>query len=228
MPTSIKEIFLLALLGVVSNFSSVTALLKTIYSMVHVTLSTKECQNHLQRQAFAWFWYPTSLVSSTIPASAEEIRPQDWALRTSKKATRFSERQKSYLDENFSIGQETGHKIDTAPVTQNMRYAKDESGNRLFAVDEFLSPQQFQSYFARAAAKLKNRQEATAEEDVAAVEDQAAYSLTRTTVLENCQIVHPIVYESFNLCTMGRTKGIQNVNHRHASYDVRIFRFGCC
>ena len=87
-----------------------------------------------------------------------------------------------------------------------MRYAKDESGNRLFAVDEFLSPQQFQSYFARAAAKLKNRQEATAEEDVAAVEDQAAYSLTRTTVLENCQIVHPIVYESFNLCTMDAPK----------------------
>ena len=56
-------------------------------------------------------------------------------------------------------------------VAQNMRYAKDESGNRLFAVDEFLSPQQVQSFFSRAAVKLKNRQEETAEKDVAAVED---------------------------------------------------------
>ena len=146
------------------------------------------------------------LVSSTIPASAEEIKPQGWALKTSKKATRFSERQKSYLDEKFSIGQETGHKIDAKKVAQNMRYAKDESGNRLFAVDEFLSPQQVQSFFSRAAVKLKNRQEETAEEDVAAVEDLAAYSLTRKTVLENCQLVHPIVYESFNLCTMDAPK----------------------
>ena len=146
------------------------------------------------------------LVSSTIPASAEEFKPQGWALRTSKKATRFSERQKSYLDEKVLIGQETGHNIDAATVAPNMRYARDESGNRLLAVDEFLSPQQVQSYFSRAAAKLKNRQEETAEEDVAAVEDQAAYSLTRTTVLENCQLVHPIVYESFNLCTMHAPK----------------------
>ena len=47
------------------------------------------------------------LVSSTTPASVEEIKKQGWALKTSKKATRFSERQKSYLDEKFSIGQET-------------------------------------------------------------------------------------------------------------------------
>ena len=127
-------------------------------------------------------------------------------MRTSRKATRFSERQKSYLDEKFSIGQETGHKIDAATVAQNIRYAKDENGNRLFAVDEFLSPQQVQSYFSRAAAKLKNKQEETAEKDVAAVEDQAAYSLTRATVLENCQLVHPIVYESFNFCTMDAPK----------------------
>ena len=81
-----------------------------------------------------------------------------------------------------------------------MRYEKDERGKRRFTVDEFLSPQQVQSYFSRAAAKLKNKQEEITEEDIAAAEEQAAYSLTRATVLDKCELVHPIVYQSFNLC----------------------------
>ena len=146
------------------------------------------------------------LVSSTTPASVEEIKPQGWALKTSKKATRFSERQKSYLDEKFSIGQETGHKVDAETVARNMRYEKDERGKRRFTVDEFLSPQQVQSYFSRAAAKLKNKQEEITEEDIAAAEEQAAYSLIRATVLDKCELVHPIVYQSFNLCNMDAPK----------------------
>ena len=49
------------------------------------------------------------------------------------------------------------------------------------------------------------------EEDVAAVEEQAAYSLTRATVPENCQLVHPIVYESFNVCTMDVPKKLKKL-----------------
>ena len=67
-------------------------------------------------------------MSSTTPVSVEEIKPQGWALKTSKKATRFGERQKSYLDEKFSIGQETGHKVDAETVARNMSYEKDERG----------------------------------------------------------------------------------------------------
>ena len=64
-----------------------------------------------------------------------------------------------------------------------MRYEKDERGKRRFTVDEFLSPQQVQSYFSRAAAKLKNKQEEITEEDIAAAEEQAtlfAYSRNST------------------------------------------------
>lgn len=146
------------------------------------------------------------LESYTLSAPAEEIQRQGWALKMGKKATRFNERQKRYLDEKFSIGQETGHKLEAATVAQDMRYAKDEGGNRRFTVDEFLTPQQVQSYFSRTAAKLKYRQEGNTEEDKAAAEDQASYSLTRATILENCQLVHPIVFDSYNLCNLNASK----------------------
>ena len=88
-------------------------------------------------------------------------------------------KQKCYLDEKFSIGQETGHKLDAAAVARGMRFAKDKGENRRFTVDDILTPQQVQPYFSRAAAKLKNSQEETPEEDITSAENEAAYSLTR-------------------------------------------------
>ena len=41
-----------------------------------------------------------------------------------KKATRFNEKQKKYLEEKFFLGQETGHKVEAVTVAQEMRYAK--------------------------------------------------------------------------------------------------------
>ena len=102
----------------------------------------------------------------------------------------------------FSIGQETGHKLDAAAVTRDMRFAKDKGRNRRFPVDDFLTPQQVQSYFSRAAAKVKKTQEETPEEDITATEDEAAYSLTRQTILDQCLLSHPVTFESFNLCNL--------------------------
>ena len=151
------------------------------------------------------------LTSSTLPVPTGKVQPQGWALKVNKKATRFNEWQKRYLDEKYSIGQETGHKLDAAAVAQELRYARDESGNRRFTIEEFLTPQQVQSYFSRMAAKLKNRQEATTEADIAAAEDQASYSLTRAAALQNCQLVHPIVYDSFNLCNLSASNGFKKL-----------------
>lgn len=77
-------------------------------------------------------------------------------LRSSKKASHFSAKQKAYLDEKFKIGEQTGFKADLAQVAQNMRHAKHEDGSRRFIVDEFLAPQQIKSYFSRMTAKLRN------------------------------------------------------------------------
>ena len=42
----------------------------------------------------------------------------------------------------FKLGQETGYKEDPSQVASDMRRAKNENGERRFAVGEFLSPQQ--------------------------------------------------------------------------------------
>ena len=70
-----------------------------------------------------------------------------------------------------------------------MRYKKNEAGNRPFAVDEFLTPQQVQSYFSRVTAKLKNRHDGDiTEEEITAAEEDEAFSLTRATFIDQCQV----------------------------------------
>ena len=93
-----------------------------------------------------------------------------------------------------------------------MRYTKDEAGSRRFTLDEFLIPQQVQSFFSRMAAKIRNRQEEVIEEDTTAAEDQAAFSSTRADILENCQLTHPIVYDSFNLCALYACNGFKKLS----------------
>ena len=85
------------------------------------------------------------------------------------------------------LGQETGHKVEAATVAQ-------EAGSRRITLDEFLTPQQVQSFFPRMAAKLRNRQEEILEEGITAAEDHSAFSSTQAGIHENCQLTHPIVY----------------------------------
>ena len=56
-----------------------------------------------------------------------------------------------------------------------MRRAKNENGERRFAVDEFLSPQQIKSYFSRSVAKI-NQARSVAEIDVPATDEEMACS----------------------------------------------------
>ena len=61
-------------------------------------------------------------------------------------------------------------------------------------------------------AKLKSRREEILEEDITAAEDEAAYSSTRADILEKCQLSHPIVYDSFNLCALNASNGFKKLN----------------
>ena len=80
---------------------------------------------------------------------------QGRAIRQTKKAARFNENQRSYLEEKFLIGQSTGIKADPSQVARDLRNARTESGKRRFSIDEFLTPQQIKSDFSRKAAKTK-------------------------------------------------------------------------
>ena len=61
-------------------------------------------------------------------------------------------------------------------------------------------------------SKLKNKHEEILEEGTTAAEDQAAYSSTRTNILENCRLIHPIVYDSFNLCSLNASNVFKRLN----------------
>ena len=141
---------------------------------------------------------------------------QGWALRSSKKTTRFNDHQKSYLDEKFKIGQVTGHKLDPHDVARDMRYAKTETGERRFQVEEFLTSQQVQSYFSRTSAKLKRGQEQYQDEipelDQVAAEEEINYSTTKTSVMNSIQLTHPVVYDTYNLCHLVASGGLKKLS----------------
>lgn len=99
---------------------------------------------------------PTLAAPTTAEVSSEPPLVQGWALKCTKKAIRFNENQRQYLDNKFQIGQESGHKVDPEKVSRDMRYAGKDNGERRFDLEEFLTAQQIQNYFSRTAAKLKH------------------------------------------------------------------------
>ena len=70
--------------------------------------------------------------SSGYPGQVE-----GWVLKCTKKAYRFNEEQKAYLDAKFASGQTTGKKLDGDIVTREMRRALGPDGVCLFKVSEF-------------------------------------------------------------------------------------------
>ncbi|PFX23781.1 hypothetical protein AWC38_SpisGene11646 [Stylophora pistillata] len=159
---------------------------------------------HVQRLTEGTSTQP-QMASSTVLMSNSTKLSEGWALKASKKSAHFNENQKSYLDEKFKLGQETGYKEDPSQVAGDMRRAKtDENGERRFAVGEFLSPQQIKSYFSRSAAKIKEAGY-VAKIDVPAIDEEVAYSSPRDKTIRECQLSHPILYDTYNLCQLYAT-----------------------
>ena len=143
--------------------------------------------------------------TSTQPQMASSTARKNFRkAELSKKSAHFNENQKNYFDEKFKLGQETGYKEDPSQVASDMRRAKNENGERRFAVGEFLSPQQIKSYFSRSAAKIKQA-ESVAEIDVPAIYEEMAYSSARDKIIQECQLSHPIFYDTCNLCQLYAT-----------------------
>ena len=114
--------------------------------------------------------------SSSSKGGRSSQLPMGWALKSSSKNTRFSTKQKNFLDMKFNLGEQTGKKSSGDEVAQQMRRARGQDGTRLFSLDEFLTPQQISSYFSRMAAKKRK----LTEQDLEAEEE--AILLQRVTV----------------------------------------------
>ena len=88
------------------------------------------------------------LPPETCPRNTGYVTPPEgFALKQVKKSYRFNEKQQEYLTARFTIGQESGKKVDAENVATEMRRAKELNGERLFSVSEFLTTQQVASFF---------------------------------------------------------------------------------
>ncbi|KAL9954429.1 hypothetical protein ACROYT_G041966 [Oculina patagonica] len=140
--------------------------------------------------------------SSANTSSQGETVQEGWALKEVKKAYRFNEKQKSYLDAKFDIGESTGRKMEADAVAKEMRRARGTNGERLFSVSEFLIPQQVSSYFSRLAAKRRQQQVEVTLEDALAAEEQENFSQARENVMSALHIRHPIIVDQYEICSL--------------------------
>ena len=151
---------------------------------------------------------PTMRAISMVNKQGTAILTEGWALRPTKRAYRFSEKQKDYLTAKFNIGESTGRKVDGSLVARDMRRARGSNGERLFKSSEFLTTQQITSYFTRLSATLRQH---THEVDIAAIEDEINFSAAREHVMATITIQHPIIFDQYNICAMAEEDTLKHL-----------------
>ena len=148
---------------------------------------------------------PTITATSSSATESPVARSEGWALKQAKKAYRFNEEQRQYLEAKFNIGQENGMKVDAETVSKEMRRARASNGERLFRVSEFLTAQQVASFFSRMAAKVRQQtipEGISADPDIIAMEDEQNFSSAKEAVMTALNVKHPVSYDQYNICSM--------------------------
>lgn len=133
---------------------------------------------------------------------------QGWALHKLKGGggRRFSDKVRQYLTSKFDIGVISGRKEDPGQVSQDMRKAKSENGDRLFSRDEWLTKSQVQGFFSRLSSSRKKKTDpalSTDEDDTfedSIDEEDISHMTTVEAVVKEIGLCHPIVYDIHNLC----------------------------
>ena len=150
----------------------------------------------------------TAPITVSNETAADQCIREGWALKCAKKAYRFNEQQKAYLDAKFAIGQTTGKKLDGDIVAREMRRALGPDGVRLFKVLEFLTPQQISSYFSRRAAKI--RQQLPNDADIRASEEEENFARARESV-KAITLQHPITFDQYDICAMAKDGSLERL-----------------
>ena len=157
-----------------------------------------------------------------LSVTTHEGLQKGWALKVPKRATRFPDKVRNYLQEKFNIGNATGHKADHVQVSIDMRCARDEEGRRLFAASECLQTQQIRSFFSRLAAAQRNNVQHAAdlidddirdlESDSQAEQYETELQQLRQGIIAEVAEKHPICYERFNLCELSQQNKLKKFN----------------
>lgn len=65
-------------------------------------------------------------LTEDLSVTTHQVLQKGWALKVPKRATRFPDKVRNYLQEKFDVGNATGHKADPLQVSIDMRCARDE------------------------------------------------------------------------------------------------------
>lgn len=95
-----------------------------------------------------------------------------WALKTSRRATRFSEKVKTYLKRTFLEGEETGRKQSAVDVCSKMKTLRDGNGRKMFNKEEWLVADQIARYFSRLSVMYRSGRLAIDQADPSPVQDE--------------------------------------------------------
>jgi hypothetical protein len=133
-------------------------------------------------------------------ANSQTNLKQGWALKASKKTTNFSEKQKTFLEEKFMVGETTGKKLNPSTVAKQMRVARGSDQERIFSPEEYLSANQIQGFFSR-RAKSKTKG-SLGDKDYCAAEVEDSLTRIRNEVLEETEPRHPLTFDGYNLCEL--------------------------
>ena len=171
-----------------------------------------------------WVEQFASLTVTTHPspkvAAAQEITEEEdvalssrWALQKARGGTvTFSPKVRRYISLKFDAGERTGRKANPQHVAQDMRTARDESGNRIFEREEWLTKTQIQRFFSRLTS---NRRKLVCEEESQDEELNNADQLYQEIVQDVNQEVctdHPIMYDIYDICDYSRQDILNKFN----------------
>ena len=148
-------------------------------------------------------------LTEELSATTHQVLQKGWALKVPKRAARFLDNVRNYLQEKFDVGNATGrHKADPVQVSVDMICVRDELGRRLFAASEGLQIQQIRSFFSRLAAAQRKKVQSPAnliedevrdlESDTQAEQYETELQELREGIIAEVAEKHPICYERFN------------------------------
>ena len=113
--------------------------------------------------------------------------------------------QKKYLISKFDIGEQSGRKEDPRQVSQDMRKAKWENGERLFSREEWLTKAQIQRFYSRLSSSRRRRAGPSPsitvddKSDEELIDENEVNHMTAVeSVVTVISLTHPIVYDIYD------------------------------
>ena len=94
-----------------------------------------------------------------------------------------------------------------------MRRARDESGARLFRIEEFLMPQQIAAFFSRLAVQSRQQVDGGEihEEDISATVEESNFDDVRKIVNQNVNLQHLIIVDQYDVCQLIHNKELRKI-----------------